>query len=255
MGLPCPRCRNSMKFLLVQLSRFSRPVWTEVLSISMPATLNLLSSTDLQNVHFVSLPTFLSTLWMKILNNMGPSINPWDIQFLPVATYMSSHWLLPFTSSSPRDLKPFARTRKAQESKMTWNVNMRRYVSKSYLRWQRKKTRGNLTRLLQLLQASHNVIWKLQKQINPKSSYVILNDLATATLSKYTVKLWKCMLSKASQYASQYVHYQNIASFFIRNKKILIKGLLKERCCWGIFPIGTSFLSTNCLQQLSKHWT
>lgn len=40
MGLPHPRCRNLMKLLLVQLSRFSRPVWTEAPSISVPATLN-----------------------------------------------------------------------------------------------------------------------------------------------------------------------------------------------------------------------
>lgn len=112
-GVTLSRCRNLVKFLLVQLARFSRPVWTEAPSTSVPATLHLLSSTDLQNLHFVSLPAFMSMLLMKVLNNMGPSINPLDIQFLPIATDMSSHWLLPFTSSSPRDLNPFATTRHA----------------------------------------------------------------------------------------------------------------------------------------------
>lgn len=137
-GLPCPRCRNSAKFLLVQLKVFKTCLdWS--CSSSVPATLNWLSSTDLQNVRLVSFPTFLSTLLMKILNNMGPSINPQDMQFSPVAVCMSSRLLLPFTSVSPRDLKPFATTRKAQESKMTWNANTKSYTWKSYLRWQRKK--------------------------------------------------------------------------------------------------------------------
>lgn len=81
MGLRHPRCRNSMKLLLVQLSRFSRPVWTEAPSISVPAILNYCHQQICKMCIF-----FFSTLLMEIFNNTDPSINPWDIQFLPVAT-------------------------------------------------------------------------------------------------------------------------------------------------------------------------
>lgn len=70
---------------------------------------------------------------------------PETVSFLPVATCRSRHWLSPFTSSSARDLNPFATTRKAQGSKMTLNATTRSYASNSYLNHKEKRHLENLT--------------------------------------------------------------------------------------------------------------
>lgn len=80
MGLSHPRCRTlpfslliQRIFLLIQFSSFSRSLWVEALTFSMSTTLpNLVSPLHLQRMYSDS----SSRLSMKILNNIGLTIDP-----------------------------------------------------------------------------------------------------------------------------------------------------------------------------------
>lgn len=96
MGLPHPRCRNSMKLLFVQLSRFSRPVWTEAPPISVPATLNYCH----QQICRMCI-IFFPQCWWRSSTTWTPVLTPGIFSF----------YLLP-----PSYVKPLAITHHFQQS-------------------------------------------------------------------------------------------------------------------------------------------
>lgn len=102
MGLSHPRCRTLPFSLLIQrmfllIQSFSRSLWVEALTFSMSTTLpNLVSPLNLLRMYSVS----SSRLSMKILNNIGLTIDP-------CALLVTSHQLdgkpliTPFQPGSP----------------------------------------------------------------------------------------------------------------------------------------------------------